>query len=157
MLLVGTCNPSGECHTYNGLRYTQDELSEMVKRGDLCNVPVKNEHTGANIGSVVSGFLSPDGALQCVMQIDENHSLESAIAAGFVRDGIAADLSLGYTVDVSQSKSEKKLKAGEKKLLEISVVRRGAREHCHIQAYEDAGHGMVYVRRNDPWSAFDMH
>tara|TARA_B100001540_G_scaffold155612_2_gene137708 strand:- start:7352 stop:7594 length:243 start_codon:yes stop_codon:yes gene_type:complete len=63
--------------------------------------------------------------------------------------------SLGYTVDVAHSK-DKKLKAGEKRLLEISLVRRGARQGCHVQAYQDPGQEVVYVGKSDPWFAFDM-
>ena len=42
--------------------------------------------------------VTSSGALQCVMEVDSS-TVEGSIAAGFVRDGIAADLSLGYTVD----------------------------------------------------------
>ena len=124
MLLLGTCNPSGERAQYNGLYYTADELAALVHSNALRGVPVKTDHTGNEIGRVVSGFLDASGALQCVMEVDES-TLEGAIAGGFVRDGVAADLSLGYSVDVQHT--DDRLKAGAKKMLEISIVRRGAR------------------------------
>ena len=61
----------------------------------------------------------------------------------------------GYTVDVQHS-SDNKLKAGDKKLLEVSIVRKGARKNCHIHAYEDQGKGLVYLSQQDPWHVFDM-
>lgn len=157
MLLVGCCNPKGERASYNGLYYTQNELVSMVSDGRITGIPVKIEHTGSNVGTVISSYLDQNGALQCIMDIDEKASVEAALTAGFVRDGIAADLSLGYTVDVLHS--DNRLQAGEKRLLEISVVRRGAREGCHIQAYQDTGAQMVYMFQPpaaDAWAAFDL-
>ena len=154
MLLVGTCNPSGEAATYNGLYYKQEELQALVREGRLRGVPVKTEHTGLEIGRVVSSFLDSRGALQCVMEVDES-TVEGSIASGFVRDGIAVDLSLGYSVDVQHS--DDRLKAGEKRLLEISLVRRGAREGCHISAYQADGGGIVFkTPTEDAWSCFEM-
>ena len=154
MLLVCTCNPAGEGATYNGLYYKQDELQAMVASGALKGIPVKTEHTGSEVGRVVSSFIDGSGALQCVMEVDEN-TVEGSIAGGFVRDGITADLSLGYTVDVQHS--DDRLRAGHKNLLEISLVRKGARRGCHISAYEGPVGGVVYaVPRRDAWACFDM-
>ena len=153
MLVVGCCNPKGERRTYNGLWYKQDELTSMVSEGRLSGIPVKTEHTGSQVGTVISSFLDSSGALQCIMDIDET-SVEGGLTAGFVRDGIAADLSLGYTVDVMHS--DNRLKAGEKRLLEISVVRKGAREGCHIHAYQDDNQDVVYMAGADPWAAFNI-
>ena len=158
MLLLGTCNPRGERATYNGLYYTENELAAMVSSGALCGVPIKTEHTGASLGTVVSGFLDDSGALQCVMEVDES-TVEGCIASGFVRDGVAADLSLGYTVDVQHTQD--RLKAGEKKMLEISIVRKGAREGCHISAYQDANGPVVFKPEADSttaeaWDCFDL-
>tara|TARA_B100001758_G_scaffold210905_1_gene193931 strand:+ start:2874 stop:3341 length:468 start_codon:yes stop_codon:yes gene_type:complete len=155
MLLVGTANPRGEINTYNGLWYTSDELSSLVQSGSLHGIPVKAEHTGSNVGTVVSSFLDDSGALQCVIDVSEN-SVEGAITSGLIRDGIAADLSLGYTVDVAHSDTEKKLKAGEKRLLEVSIVRKGAREKCQIHAIEEEGKGLRFLQSSDPWAAFNL-
>jgi len=154
MLLLGTCNPAGEGATYNGLYYKQDELQSMVRDGLINGVPVKMEHTGSAIGHVVSSFIDSQDALQCVMEVDES-TVEGSIASGFVRDGIAADLSLGYTVDVQHS--DNRLRAGEKNLLEISLVRKGARSGCHISAYEVQGGSVVFkTAQQDPWDCFSL-
>jgi len=154
MLLVGTCNPAGEGATYNGLYYKQDELQSMVASGQLKGIPVKTEHTGNEVGRVVSSFIDASGALQCVMEVDES-TVEGSIAGGFVRDGIAADLSLGYTVDVQHS--DDRLRAGHKNLLEISLVRKGARRGCHISAFESPVGGVVFTAsKEDTWDCFDL-
>jgi hypothetical protein len=167
MLVLGTANPSGEASTYNGLYFRQDELASMVASKALCGIPVKAEHTGRAIGSVVSSFLAPGGALQCVLELDD--SVEGAIAGGLVRNGIAADLSMGYAVDVQHSgakgSADSRLVAGQKRTLEVSLVRKGAREGCHIHAYQEKN-GIVTdtvntVKRDrrptdDTWQAFDM-
>ena len=87
--------------------------------------------------------------------------------AGFVRDGIAADLSLGYSVDVRHSgahaSAPQRLQAGAKKVLEISLVRRGARRGCHVLAYQDSGRQTVYTAPAPApagqcaWQTFDMY
>lgn len=142
MLLLGVCNPPGETHSYNGLYFKQTELEGMVQERALLGMPVKAEHTGANVGSVRSAFINNDGALSCVIDIPEK-CLQSTILANLVRDKVALDLSMGYSVDVQHSSSDeplsqKRLLAGKKRTLEISVVRKGARDGCHILAYEDA-------------------
>ena len=143
------CNPRGERDEYNGLYLTGSELQRMV--ASIRGTPVKAEHTGETLGRVVSGFVSEEGTLNCVVRIDD--SLEGEIAKGLVRDGIASDFSLGYSVQVEHSAD--RLIAGEKRLLEISIVRRGAREGCRILAYTDDGQDSVFLRR-DPWFAFDL-
>ena len=155
MLLLGTCNPSGEGAQYNGLYYTANELAALVHTNALRGVPVKTEHTGNEIGRVVSGFLDAGGALQCVMELDES-TLEGAIAGGFVRDGVAADLSLGYSVDVQHT--DDRLRAGAKKMLEISIVRKGARQGCHIHAFQADNAAVVYKARaaDATWDCFEL-
>lgn len=165
MFILGVCNPRGENSSYNGLYFTQGELEGMNSGRSMNNVPVKTEHGGVDIGHVVSTFIDEAGALQCLMEVDES-SVPGALACGFVRDGIAADLSLGYSVDVKHHRSENKLKAGEKRVMEVSLVRKGAREGCHITAW-DAGKGAFFKpeqiekhkcknTNNNCWGFFDL-
>jgi phage head maturation protease len=149
MLVAGVCNPRGECPGYNGLYLTSKELVDVA--ATMRGAPVKAEHSGVVLGAVVSGFVASDGALNCVVRLDE--TLEGEIVRGLVRDGVASDFSLGYHVDVTHS--DKRLVAGKKTLLEVSVVRRGARQGCHIMAYAEDKSDAVHVRR-DPWFAFSM-
>ncbi len=93
------------------------------------NIPVKLEHSGVALGKVVSAWEN-QGTLQCVLEIDER-VLEGSISAEFLRAGICKDLSLGYTVEMAQSKTGG-LHSLRKKLNEISIVVKGARSKCNV-------------------------
>jgi hypothetical protein len=160
MLVMGVCNPAGEKHGYNGLYFTDSELRDLVCTGALRNVPVKAEHRGEQLGSVVSGFVDEAGRLNCVMRITDN-TVEGTIAKGLVKDGIARELSLGYSVDVANS--ENKLVAHAKKVLEISLVRKGARDACYVTAFEEEGKHTHWCLDSEkpnpgenPWDDFNM-
>jgi len=150
MLVMGICNPTGEQDTYNGLYFTQKELLQL--KDNMRGVSVKTEHAGSVIGHVLSGFVDDSGNLHCVMEI-EKQSLPGALAQGFIRDGVASELSLGYTVDIKHNANG--LKATEKKLLEVSRVRKGARKGCHIVANQDSDKYVVNTVK-DAWSTFDL-
>ena len=68
-------------------------------------------------------------------------------------DGLALDLSLGYTVDIQNT--DNSLQAVQKKIVEVSLVRKGARRGCHITAYQEEGRSVVFTGQ-DAWLAFDM-
>lgn len=94
-------------------------------------IPVLIEHKGTEVGKVVSAW-EHNETLQCLLEIDEK-TIEGALGSEFVRVGMCKDLSLGYVLDMNQSKSGTKV--CNKKLREISIVKKGARKNCHI-------HGM---------------
>jgi len=152
MLVTGICNPAGEANAYNGLYLTQNEIRSIVERGSMLNLPVMTEHSGSAVGRVISSFIDSSGQLNCVMQLEEK-SIPADLTREFIRKGIAADLSLGYTVDIRNHAN--KLHAAEKKIVEVSIVRKGARSGCHITAYENDSHKVVYAPV-DAWSAFNM-
>ena len=158
MLVMGVCNPAGERAGYNGLYFTDSELQELAGEGRLLHVPVKAEHRGQELGKVVSSFVDTAGRLNCVMRIEDD-TVEGAIATGLVKDGIAHELSLGYSVDVTHS--ENKLQSGAKNVLEVSLVRKGARDACFVTAYEEEGQ-LTSFRAGasappaDTWALFDL-
>ena len=152
MLVVGICNPAGEADGYNGLYLTQNEMRQVVSEGSMRNLPVMAEHSGSAVGSVISSFIDDKGQLNCVMHLEKD-SLPADLTREFIRKGIAADLSLGYTVDIKNH--DDKLHATEKTILEVSIVRKGARNGCHITAYESDTHTVVH-KAADAWSAFNM-
>lgn len=129
MFIVGTCNPRGEPNTYNGLYLTEGELQDIVHKKKMNGLPVKTEHGGEDVGQVVSSFLNDNRELQCVIELNKQ-SIAGSLAQGFVWDNVARDLSLGYVVDVKQS--GQKLQAAGKEIMEVSLVRKGARSNCHI-------------------------
>jgi uncharacterized protein involved in tellurium resistance len=116
-------------------------------------LPVKTEHAGSEVGEVVTSFLDAHGNLHCVLEINKN-TLAASLAQGFVRDGLALDLSLGYTVDI-QNTHQNTLQALDKKIVEVSIVRKGARQGCHITGYQENGSNLV-LKSHDAWVAFDL-
>ena len=133
-LLWGTANPEGLKDSYRGvylnasdIRSMVDQVSQANARGD--SIPVKLEHSGIALGRVVSAWESR-GTLECVLEINER-VLEGSIGAEFVRSGVCKDLSLGYTVEMAQSGTGQ-VHARRKKLNEISIVVKGARQKCNV-------------------------
>lgn len=134
-LVWGTANPEGLKGSYSGVYLNTDDIASMVEQVKDANrsgtpIPVKLEHMGVSMGRVVSAWESR-GTLECVLEIDES-VLEGSIGAEFLRSGICKDLSLGYTVDMEQSKKTGKISSRRKKLNEVSVVVKGARKNCKV-------------------------
>ena len=134
-LLWGTANPEGMDNAYQGLFLNKDDIKSMVRQVEDANrknqpIPVHLEHKGVPVGRVVSAWAHND-TLQCVLQLDES-VLEGSIGSEFVRKGICNELSLGYAVDLCNSAAG--VKSISKMLKEISVVTKGARNHCMIHA-----------------------
>jgi hypothetical protein len=135
MLLWGTANPEGMDNGYQGIFLNKDDVSSMVRQVEAANstgqpIPVHLEHKGVPVGRVVSAW-AHNNTLQCVLRLDER-VLEGSISSEFVRKGICNELSLGYAVDLQNSATG--MKAVNKVLKEISVVKKGARHHCQIHA-----------------------
>ena len=136
LLLWGTANPEGMDNGYQGLFLSKDDIQSMVEQVETANrqgrpLPVHLEHKGVSVGKVVSAWAHKD-TLQCVLELDES-VFEGSIGSEFVRQGICNELSLGYAVELRNSATG--VKAISKVLKEISVVKKGARHHCHIHAF----------------------
>ena len=134
-LVWGTANPEGLKDSYKGVYLNVDDIASMVEQVGEANkegkpIPVKLEHLGVPMGRVVSAWENK-GTLQCVLEINES-ILEGSIGAEFLRSGICKDLSLGYTVDMEQSKKTGAMQSRRKRLNEVSVVVKGARKNCKI-------------------------
>ncbi len=76
--------------------------------------------------------------MDLVLEIDPS-TLNGRFGEEFVKSGMCKDLSLGYNVQMSRS-ANGKLFAGNKKVVEISLVRKGARENCHIRGWDGHAH-----------------
>lgn len=135
MLVYGTANPPGEEEsTYDGMLLTGYEINRMVLDRDLVGLPVLLEHAGNSVGTIVAAW-QHRGQLDLILSIDEKSpNLSSVLASSFVSGNVCKDLSLGYTVAVHQS-AEGTLSTSTKKVSEVSLVKRGAREHCHIHGF----------------------
>ena len=133
-LLWGTANPEGLKDSYRGVYLNASDVTSMVEQVSDANrrgesIPVKLEHTGVPLGRVVSAWEN-QGKLECVLELNER-VLEGSISAEFVRTGVCKDLSLGYTVEMAQSKTGQ-IQSRKKMLNEISIVVKGARSKCNV-------------------------
>ena len=95
--------------------------------------PVKVEHCGPSVGTVVHAWKNGAKGLDCILQIDRTGSLDGSVIASLVNDRCARELSLGYRVrmDMSDASSTHL----EKEVVEVSIVKRGMRPDCRIHAF----------------------
>lgn len=152
MLVYGTANPEGYGDAnYAGLYLTDEDIDRITPQ--MVGVPVKIEHRGADVGRVVSAW-KHQGRMDLILELpdysaaDGNNNnnnndgdsaksvLENLFGKEFVRRGMCKDLSLGYKVEMSQG-SNGQYRAVNKKVVEVSLVRVGARENCHIRGWSD--------------------
>ena len=123
MLLHCTVNPQGEGDEHNGVLLRERDIDSLASSGAMLNKPVKIEHVGSPIGHVVSAW-KHDGKLDCVLRID-NNSIDSIFAQEFIKSRRCPEVSLSYSV--SMEHSETGVKGGVKEVLEVSLVKKGAR------------------------------
>ena len=132
MLVYGTCNPAGENDAHTGVYLRKSDISRLVQSGALLELPVKIEHTGVSVGKVISAWEHAD-RLDCVFRIDDN-SIDSIFAQEFVRNRKCQELSLSYNVTMQHSE-QGLLSGGRKEMIEVSIVRHGARDNCNIHGF----------------------
>ena len=133
-LLWGTANPEGLSDTYNGIYLNSTDIKDVVQQIEACSqrgepIPVHVEHTGVPVGRVVSAW-EHGGKLECVLRLD-NQVFEGTLGSELVRNGVCKDLSLGYTVNLENSKAGR-VNVKRKLIKEISIVKQGARKNCRI-------------------------
>lgn len=134
LLVWGQANPEAMEDTYKGVYLNSQDMQDMVRQIDISKskgekIPVKIEHTGDGIGHVVSAWVH-NQTLQCILEIDHT-TLESSIGQQLVKNGVIQELSLGYLLDIQQTKNGG-FDTKSKFLKEISLVKKGAREKCKI-------------------------
>jgi hypothetical protein len=132
MLVYGTCNPEGESDTHTGVYLRKCDISKLVLSGSLLELPVKIEHTGRSVGKVVSAW-QHDDRLDCVFRINDD-SIDSIFAQEFVKNKKCPELSLSYNVTMQHS-ADGILSGGGKEMIEVSIVRHGARDNCKIYGF----------------------
>lgn len=147
MLIFGTANPVGYGgDDYHGLYLTDRDIDENVPK--MYGIPVKIEHRGEDIGKVVSAWKHSSGRMDLVLEID-GISLESEFGREFVKRGVCKDLSLGYNVQMSKSESGM-IRADKKKVVEVSLVRVGARDDCHIRGWSSPSQAPPGTQQAQP-------
>ena len=132
MLVWGTVNPDGEKDSHTGLLLRERDIADLAQSGSIVGKPVKIEHDGADVGRVVHAWQHGQ-RLDCLLLLD-NDTARSLFARSFVRNGKTPELSLGYQVTMHQS-AQGELLGGRKEVLEVSLVKKGARHNCLVRGY----------------------
>jgi hypothetical protein len=132
MLVWGTVNPEGVEDSHMGVLLRERDIVDLSDTNALVGKPVKIEHQGGDVGRVMHAW-KHDNRLDCLMQIDRD-TAESLFAQSFIRMGRTPELSLGYSVTMQQSR-DGKINGGRKEVLEVSLVRKGARHDCHVRGF----------------------
>lgn len=112
---------------------TDHDIHGAIEEQSLVGLPVKIEHTGVSVGKVLSTW-DNDGRLDMLLEVDEK-IFEGDVVSRFVRSQVVRDLSLGYTVGLQFSEKSQTFTASKKTFQEVSIVRIGARDSCHIHGF----------------------
>lgn len=133
MLLWGTVNPDGEDNSHRGVLLREKDIEDLAASGSLLGKPVKIEHMGDQVGEIVSAWRHGK-RLDCLLRIDRNN-VEGVFAQSFVRTGKCKELSLGYQITMQQS-ADGEIDGGFKEVMEVSLVKKGARHECYIRGFQ---------------------
>jgi hypothetical protein len=131
VLVHGTVSP-GEADSHTGVYLREKDIESLADSGALIGKPVKIEHCGDGVGTVLSAW-KYGSRLDCVFRVDDS-TVESMFAQGFVMSGRCPELSLGYSCVMTHS-ADGQLTGGYKEVHEVSIVKRGARHDCKIRAW----------------------
>jgi hypothetical protein len=145
MLVCGQVNPPPvRSHGYNGVFFTdQDDLATQAR--GLVGTPLCVEHQ-KQVGKVLRGWTDRQtGAMWALAEID-TQQLGGAMTAAAVERGQLGEFSLGYVTKMQRDGSGQ-VRAKEKRITELSIVKKGARDGCLIEMKEDCVHGPKKERK----------
>ena len=133
LLIAGQVNPPpiGDAN-YAGVYLShKDDVPAMVR--SLAGAPLRVEHNdSALVGRVVNGWTDAcTGALWALAEVDVSN-VPGAIAAAAVERGAFREFSLGYTSKVGRNPDTGRVEASDKRIVELSIVKTGARPGCVI-------------------------
>lgn len=138
MLVCGQVNPPpvnvGQC--YNGVYFSEkDNFEEKAKT--LRGLPLQLEHdSDVCVGNVISGWVDKNsGAMWALAEINTG-KMTGAFTAAALDKGKFSEFSLGYKTKMNQNPLTGKIHVGSKNIHELSIVKKGAREGCHIVCRE---------------------
>jgi len=144
MLVCGQVNPPPVATPgYGGVYFSiQDDLPG--KATTLRGTPLRVEHNGGtHVGQVLQGWTdSRTGAMWALAEIDVA-SAHGAFTAAAVHHGRLGGFSLGYTSRVCRDPSTGRLQVGEKRIVELSIVKHGAHAGCTIAAHAAAARRAI--------------
>jgi hypothetical protein len=143
MLICGQVNPPPLGADYNGFYFSESD-DVAGKARNLRGTPLRVEHNDkTHVGQVLQGWTdSTTGAMWALAEINTK-DLGGALTAAAVERGLYGEFSLGYKTrfgkknesDSSGSRHEK-IVVLDKEIMELSIVKKGARDGCTIHANE---------------------
>ena len=143
MLICGQVNPPPMGADYNGFYFSESD-DVAGKARNLRGTPLRVEHNDkTHVGEVLQGWTdSSTGAMWALAEINTKN-LGGAITAAAVESGLYGEFSLGYKTRFGKKREgdnsggrREKIVVLDKEIMELSIVKKGAREGCIIQANE---------------------
>jgi phage head maturation protease len=136
MLVCGQVNPPPvSSENYHGVFFSDKDDLEGKAKG-LKGTPLRVEHNhGVHVGKVLNGWTDAKGAMWALAEIETNH-IKGAMTAAAVERGQLGEFSLGYVTQMSRA-SNGGVNVNGKRIIELSIVKKGARDGCRIEAHHD--------------------
>ena len=135
MLVCGQVNPPPLDSSYNGVFFGEND-DMMTKANSLRGIPLQVEHNPkCKIGEVLSGWIAPNGSMYALAEIHTSN-ISGAVTAAAIERGKFKDFSLGYKATMHRNPDTGQLQVKNKDIFELSIVKKGAREGCHIEIKE---------------------
>ena len=134
MLVCGRVNPPPvSSQGYSGVFFSEkDDMKGKAQA--LRGMPLRVEHDEKKlVGKVLNGWTDSSGAMWALAEID-TRNMSGAMTAAAVQRGNFGEFSLGYVTKM-QRESGGAISVQDKRILELSIVKKGAREGCQIAAH----------------------
>lgn len=131
MLVCGQVNPPPvSSANYHGVFFSDKDDMESKAKG-LKGTPLRVEHNAkVHVGRVLDGWTDARGAMWALAEIDTQH-MKGALTAAAVEQGKLGEFSLGYVTKMLPRADGVR----EKRIMELSIVKKGARDGCHIEMF----------------------
>ena len=140
MLVCGEINPPPVCSEgYEGV-FMSDKDDMQGKASRLKGTPLRVEHNNnILVGEVLQGWTDARGAMWALAEIDVSKP-HGAMTAAAVQQGSLGGFSLGYLSKLKRDTHTGRYKAEDKRIVELSIVKKGAHNSCTIASFFDATH-----------------
>jgi hypothetical protein len=131
MLVCGQVNPPPvRSEGYTGVFFSDKDDMESKAR-ELRGTPLRVEHNDkVHVGQVLRGWTDARGAMWALAEIDTQH-MKGAMTAAAVERGQLGEFSLGYVTKM-QRETGGGVSVQDKRIMELSIVKKGAREVIYI-------------------------
>ena len=132
--MCGQVNPPPVSSDHAGVFFSEKDDMEAKARG-LRGTPLRVEHDHkVHVGQVLNGWTDSRGAMWALAEID-TQNMGGAMTAAAVERGHLGEFSLGYVTQMQRGAGGS-VSAHDKRIVELSIVKKGARDGCQIASSE---------------------